>query len=301
MLLRWRGRRDGLDLFHGPNFRIRTQGLRGALVTIHDLWLDRFPQYSPKMFGQRLSFYRTRRTAWSARKVIAVSQHTARDIQELFGLPADRIVVIPNGVSAEFHPAEDPVAMEQFRRRFRLPTGRFILFVGGADPRKNHRTLLQACAGRRSLRERCSLVLVGDEQHRFGSFRKTAAELGLQHNIVCTGRLTVDMLRLLYSHADVFVFPSLYEGFGIPVLEAMACGAPVITSNTTSLPEVAGEAALLVDPTDADGLGRAVSRVLDDEALRKHLIAKGCERVKLFPWSRAAQETMALYRELCAG
>ncbi len=297
--MRWRGWMDGLDLYHGTNFKMRTSGRFGGIVTVHDLWLDRYPQYSTKLLGQRASFYRTKRTAWRARRVITVSDYSARDIESLYGLPRNRITVIPNAVSDDFRPVQDPDAPAQIRRRFGLSADRFILFVGGADPRKNHRTLLRAYAQRADRLRDCCLLLVGDVLHRFGDMLDTARGLGLEAHVTCPGRLPLADLRLLYSQAAVFVFPSIYEGFGMPVLEAMACGAPVITSGTTSLPEVAGDAALLVEPENVEALGDALQRVLEDAALRETLRTKGFERVKDFTWDRSARLTMNLYRELC--
>ncbi len=297
--MRWRGWVDGLDLYHGTNFKIRTSGRSGGIVTVHDLWLDRYPQYSTKLLGQRASFYRTKRTAWRARRVITVSDYSARDIESLYGLPRSRITVIPNAVSDDFRPVQDPDAPAQIRRRFGLSADRFILFVGGADPRKNHRTLLRAYAQRADQLRDCCLLLVGDVRHRFGDMMATARGLGLEAHVTCPGRLSLADLRQLYSQAAVFVFPSIYEGFGMPVLEAMACGAPVITSSTTSLPEVAGDAALLVDPENVEALGDALQRLLEDAALRERLRTKGVERVKGFTWDRSARRTMNLYRELC--
>lgn len=297
--MRWRGWVDGLDLYHGTNFKMRASGRFGGIVTVHDLWLDRYPQYSTKLLGQRASFYRTRRTAWLARRVITVSEASARDIESLYGLPWNRIAVIPNAVSDDFRPVQEPDAPAQIRRRFGLPADRFILFVGGADPRKNHRVLLRAYAQRADRLSDYCVVLVGDVHHRFGDMMETARGLGLESHVVCPGRLSLADLRRLYSQATVFVFPSIYEGFGMPVLEAMACGAPVITSNTTSLPEVAGDAALLVDPENVEALGGALQRMVDDAALRATLRAKGFERIKGFTWDRSARMTMNLYRELC--
>jgi glycosyltransferase involved in cell wall biosynthesis len=293
------GGRDKLDLYHGPNFRLQTQGRFGGVVTIHDLWLDRHPEYSPKFFGQRLSFRRTKRAAWRARRVITVSEFSAGEIHALYGLPSERIAVIHNGVSDDFHPIRDDAAMKELRGRLGLPAGGFILFVGGADPRKNHRAFLRAAARRLDRLGNRMLVLVGDPVHRFGNYAETAKALGLEHRVVCAGRLAIEEMRLLYSHADLFVFPSLYEGFGMPVLEAMACGAPVIASNTTALPEVAGDAAVLVDPEEPDELADAMVRVIEDERLREDLRAKGFGRAKQFTWECAARRTVALYRELC--
>ncbi len=295
----WRGMRDRLDLYHGTNFKMHTTGKYGGVVTIHDVWLDRHPEYSPKIFGQRGSFRRTRRTARKARRIITVSEFSAREIQELYGIPPERIAVIYNGVSEEFRPVHDDQAMGELRRRLGLPAGGFILFIGGANPRKNHRAFLQAAAQRLDRLGGRPLVLVGDAVHRFGDYRETARSLGIDGRVLCTGRLSMPDIRLLYSHADLFVFPSLYEGFGMPVLEAMACGAPTITSNSTALPEVGGDAAILVDPENAEKLGEAMVRVLEDEELRHTLKAKGLTRVKDFSWDRAARATVEVYRELC--
>lgn len=296
----WRGRTDRLDLFHGPNFKMRAQGRYGGIVTIHDMWLDRAPQYSTKVFGQRLSFQRTRRTAWRARKVITVSRFSAREIAQLYGLPQERIAVIPNGVSDSFWVERDDPAMAGMRERMKISSDGYVLFVGGADPRKNHRNFLAAAARCRDAWKGLSLVLVGDPVHRFGNYLDTAKMYELERDIVCAGRMSPHELRLLYSYAHLFVFPSRYEGFGMPVLEAMACGAPTITSTTSALPEVAGGAAVLVDPDDPDQLADAMRRVLTGQELREDLRARGLERAKQMTWDAAAAQTLALYRELCA-
>lgn len=296
---RWRGTLDRLDLYHGMNYRMRTMGRYGGVVTIHDVWLDRNPQYSTKLFGQRGAFYRTRRTAMRARKVITVSQFSAKEIAAVYGLPEEKIAVIHNGVSEQFRPMSHPAALADLRRRLAIPTERYILFAGGADPRKNHQTLLRAYARLAALLRPYSMVMAGDAVHRFGDTRETARTFELEDRVVCAGPLSIEDLRLLYCHADLFVFPSVYEGFGMPVLEAMACGAPVITSKTTALSEVAGEAAVLVNPEDAEELADAIMRVLEDQTLREALRLKGLERVKQFTWERAARQTLAVYREVC--
>jgi glycosyltransferase involved in cell wall biosynthesis len=300
LTIRWRGTMDRLDLYHGTNFKLNTEGRYGGIVTIPDLWLDRYPQYSRKLFGQRAAFYRGRRTAWRSRKVITISQHSAHDIVSLYGLPPERIAIIPCGVSDDFRPARDSRALGDVRRRIGLTAEKYILFIGGAGPRKNHATLVAAFNQQAEQLRSYALVLLGDGVHRFGSYKDTIRAYGLEAQVVCPGRVSVEDLRVLYSAAELFVFPSIYEGFGMPVLEAMACGAPVITSNTTSLPEVAGDAAILVDPLNAGELGVAMVRVLSDEKLRRALKEKGLERVKQFTWERAARRTMDVYREVCA-
>ena len=279
---------------------MHTTGRCGGVVTIHDLWLDRHPEYSKKLFGQAGASRRSRKTAWNARAIITVSHFSAGEIVALYGVPSERIRVIPNGVSAEFVPVCDETAMGALRKRLGLGAGPYVLFVGGADPRKNHRVLFEAVAQRRRELSRLPLVLVGSATHQFGNFKDTAREFGLEGQVVCAGRLSIQDIRLLYSSARVFVYPSLYEGFGMPVLEAMACGAPVVTSKTTALGEVAGEAAVLVAPQDPAALAAAIVRLSEDEPLRAVMRARGFDRIKRFTWQQAAAMTLSLYRELCA-
>ena len=294
-----RGSSDQLDLYHGTNFKMQTLGRYGGLVTIHDLWLDRHPEYSKKMLGQWPSSFKTRQIALRARKTITVSEFSARELVALYGLKREHIVVIPNGVSGDFVPRQDEQAMAELRKRIGLKAEHYVLFIGGADPRKNHQTFLEAAEKVRKKLGPRMLVLVGSPSHPFGDYEKTARTRSLSEKVLCPGRLSTNDLQLLYSSADLFVFPSLYEGFGMPVLEAMACGAPVLTSNSTALAEVAGDAAVLADPQDAKALGDAMIRVLEDEPLRAALKVKGFARAKQFSWEQAAAKTVALYRELC--
>lgn len=294
-----RGLSDQLDLYHGTNFKMQTLGRYGGVVTIHDLWLDRFPQYSKKTLGQWVSSFKTRQTAVRARKVITVSEFSARELMELYGLKREHIAVISNGVSEDFAPRRDEQAMADLRKRIGLQAKRYVLFVGGADPRKNHQVFLEAAAFQKARLQSLTLVLVGSPVHPFGNYVESARSLGLSGQVLCPGRLAMADLQLLYSCAEVFVFPSLYEGFGMPVLEAMACGAPVVTSDSTALAEVAGDAAVLVDPRDAKAVGEALVRVLEDASLRASLKTKGFDRAKQFSWQQAATKTITLYRQLC--
>jgi len=294
-----RGSSDRLDLYHGTNFRMQTVGRYGGVVTIHDLWLDRHPEYSKKMLGQWPSSFKTRQTALRARKAITVSEFCAKELVELYGLKREHIRVIPNGVSEDFVPRRDDQAMAELRKRIGLTAKRYVLFIGGADPRKNHQIFLEAAEMVRKKLGSRMLVLVGSPIHPFGNYEETARRRSLAEKVLCPGRLSTNDLQLLYSSTDLFVFPSLYEGFGMPVLEAMACGAPVLTSNSTALAEVAGDAAVLADPQDARALGEAMIRALEDEPLRAALKIKGFARAKQFSWEHAAAKTVALYGELC--
>jgi glycosyltransferase involved in cell wall biosynthesis len=295
-----RGSSDQLDLYHGTNFRMQTVGRYGGVVTIHDLWLDRHPEYSKKMLGQWPSAFKTRQTALRARKVITVSEFSSRELVELYGLKREHIRVIPNGVSEDFVPRRNDQAMAELRKRIGLTAEHYVLFIGGADPRKNHQIFLEAAEMVRKKLGSRTLVLVGSPIHPFGSYEETARRRSLTEKVLCPGRMSTIDLQLLYSFTDLFIFPSLYEGFGMPVLEAMACGAPVLTSSSTALAEVAGDAALLVDPQDARALGEAMVRMLEDEPLRAALKVKGFDRAKQFCWEKAATKTVALYKELCS-
>lgn len=297
--LRWRGKADKLDLYHGTNFKFHTQGRYGVVLNIHDLWLDRHPEYSKKVFGQTLSSLRARRRAARASHIIAISHSTAKDIEECYGIAQEKITVVYPGVSGEFYPHHHEEQFSRVRTRIGLPTQPYILFIGGADPRKNHQALFEAFATHADLKQRYYLVAVGDPLHYMGDLQQTGKQFDILDRTVFPGSVSRDELRMLYSHAELFVFPSRCEGFGFPVLEAMACGVPVVTSSTTALPEVAGDAAVLVDPDNHFDLGRAMVRVLDDQGLQEILRKKGFDRVKQFSWEQTARKTLDVYKTLC--
>lgn len=300
---RWRlrgaVRRDRVDVFHGTNFRLRARGRLGSVVTIHDLSAERLPGLSGRRFGQWLASARTRWTARRADRVIAHSHSAAADMADCFGVAPERIAVVPLGVGPEFFPEPPPT---QDVVRARLAPGRqgFILFCGSLEPRKDVPTLLQAFARLPDVRNRYRLVLAGGSGRASPGITALVHTLGLSEVVAFEGYLEIPLLRALYSAAALFVLPSLYEGFGLPVLEAMACGAPVIAANTSSLPEVVGEAGLLVSPGDPGALVEAMARVLQDPALATDLRRRGFDRAKRFTWEEAAARTLAVYRAVAA-
>lgn len=200
-------------------------------------------------------------------RVIAVSQSTKEDLMNVSSIPKEKITVIYEGVEADFKPQQDKF-IQEFKKKYNLPES-FVLAIGGIGERKNLKRIKQAAKG---------------------------------YNLVILGETLTDIpkeeLPLLYGSAKVLLYPSLYEGFGLPVLEAMACGIPVVTSNTSSLPEVGGEAAIYVEPASVDKIQAALKEVINDEQLRKDLIERGLEQVKKFSWEKCAQETAQIYREL---
>lgn len=290
--------RRSLDIFHGTNFKAPDYGQHRTVLTIHDVWLARNPQYSKKFFGQALSSWKLGLRARRVSRVVAVSQFSAREIQEVFHLSPDRIAVIHHGPSPDMFPERDDQKFQEVQSRLHIPSRPFVLFVGGAEPRKNHIVLFEAFARSSWLAKSLSLVAIGEVQSRGASLTETARELGIMESVCCPGYVSSEDLRMLYSHAEGFVFPSLYEGFGIPLLDAMACGAPIITGTGSALPEVAGDAALYVDPHDPEQLGVEIERLVSDRQLHTQLRNKGFERVKQFTWERAAQSTLDLYRDV---
>ncbi len=290
--------RDKVHIFHGMNYKVRGRGRYGSIVTIHDLAMDRIPQTSRKLFGQRSSFRRSRRTALRASRVIAVSQHTATDIADLYGVPAERIKVVHNGPGGDFSPVEDRTRIDSVKSRYGIHGDNFILVSGGAEPRKNVERVIEAFGRVPDLRAKFQLIILGGLERGAEALYQAIQCADLTPVVGFVGHVPAEDLQSLYSSCSLFAFVSLYEGFGMPVLEAMACGAPVICSNTSALPEVAGDAALLVDPTSMEAIANAIVKVLSSDDLREDLRRRGRIRARGFTWERAAGELLEVYAEL---
>ena len=293
----WRAHRAGLDLLHAPVYVGPLLAPCPLVVTIHDLSFYLYPELFPPM--NRLYLQEaTKRTVKKAAAVIADSESTARDIKSVLGAPQDRITVIPAGVGREMRPLHDPRRIEMFRASHNLPK-RFILFLGTLEPRKNIPVLLEAYA---RFVSRCSyehrLVLVGGKGWYYNTIATAIDKLDLRNRVLLPGYVPEQELPLWYNAADLFVYPSLYEGFGLPPLEAMACGTPVIVSNASSLPEVVGAAGSVVEANDATALAQAMEQLLDDEDLRQQRIGAGLERARTYSWRTTALRTCELYHEL---
>jgi glycosyltransferase involved in cell wall biosynthesis len=286
-------RRDRLDLFHGTMNVLPRFLPCPAIVTIHDLAFLRWPDQVPARRYRYLSAG-VAAAAGRAARIIAVSESTKTDVVELLAVDPARISVTPLGVDARFRPPS-PEERTAFRERQNLVQP-YLLAVGNLEPRKNLPGLLRAFA-RLAPEVPHDLVLIGAEGWLTGEFHSTLAGLRLGERVRMTGFVSDEDLPLWYGAADLFVYPSLYEGFGLPVVEAMACATPVVTSNTSSLPEVAGDAALLVAPAD-DALALGIRRVLTDPALAHDLRRRGQARAAEFTWERTAERTVAVYREV---
>jgi len=288
-------RRIGADLVHGPVFGGPLLASCPWVVTVHDLSFIRFPG----MFRPANRLYLkvlTRLSARRARRLIAVSAHAAAEAVKLLGVLPERIDVVYHGVDPDFRPL--PAGeVAAFRQRRGLPE-RFILFVGTLEPRKNLVRLVEAFAHVRS--GQLGLVLAGGRGWLYDELFARVEALGLSEFVIFPGYVMRQELPLWYNAASLLAYPSLYEGFGLPVLESQACGTPVLTSDVSSLPEAAGDAALMVDPYDVKAIAAGLNRLLVDEPLRRELRERGLVHARAFTWLSMAQETARVYRRALA-
>ena len=291
-------RRQGLDVVHDPTgvtpFLLGTGGAR-AVVTVHDV----FPWSCPgtSTWLECLIYRRwLPRLLPRVNAVITGSQVSRAGILRFLKVAPEKVALVSPGIAPAFRPA-GPALVEELRRQYGLPE-HYILFVGSLGKRKNLAALLHAYAHVRSAGRKEPLVVAGPARTSYPSLRQALRELDLESDVILTGYVPDSDLPALYSGAELFVFPSLYEGFGLPPLEAMACGTPVVCSNAASLPEAAGDAALMVDPHDVAGLAGAMLSVLSGGDLRQDLRERGLARAARFTWERTARQTLAVYEKV---
>ena len=296
--LSWEMARRPPDLLFIPAHVLPIVHPRRSVVTVHDLGYLYYPQ-AHRLLDRLYLDLSTRYNARVSTHLIADSLATKRDLIERYGTEPDKITVVyPGYDEATFQPVRDGEAIEAVKAKYDI-TGDYILFVGTLQPRKNLIRLIEAFSNLQpptsNLQPPISniqLLIAGKSGWLYEKIFRRVEELGLEGTVLFPGYIAAEDLPALLSGARLFVFPSLYEGFGLPVLEALACGTPVVCSNASSLPEVAGDAALLVDPLDVEGLAAALERVLRDEELRAELIERGFEQVRKFSWERCARETL---------
>ncbi|MCB9809563.1 glycosyltransferase family 4 protein [Candidatus Peribacteria bacterium] len=294
--------RERLDLMHFTNFNMPLGYMRPFVVTIHDLIITLFQKSttrSPLLSWLQYLAYSgvIARAAYGSRQIITVSESTKRDILSQYRVREEKIRVIYNAVGAEFTPA--PLAEQtRIRERYDLP-GRFLLYVGNWSQHKNVPRLLRAFAKLRSHPDYhdVQLVITGTPNPRYPEVPDTIAQLQLQEQVRTVGHVPLTDLVALYTAATVHVHPSLYEGFGIMPLEALACGTPTLVSHTSSLPEVCEDSALYCDPTSTLDIAQQLQRLLSDTALQNTLVAKGQERLQHFSWDVSAEQVWQVYQE----
>ena len=288
-------RRSATSLFHGTNYEIPLFSKCPTILSIHDLSQLLYPETHLAQSVRRAR-YRLPLMARAATKIITATEHVKREVVEHLKIDGEKIAVTPYAPRPVFRPLSRSEA-EETRTRLGIEEN-FILFVGTIEPRKNLVTLLRAFAEvLRSTDLRPQLVIAGQKGWLTGETMSYIESEGLGERVKLTGYITDEDLRALYSCCAVCVYPSLYEGFGLPPLEAMACGAPVIASNVPSLSEAVGQAAYLVSPTDVQGLAGAIVKLLRDEAQRSHFSRAGLNHASQFTWERTARLTLEIYRE----
>ena len=286
----------GLDILHSPDFIPPFRRSCLSVITVHDLAFLLYPHFLTKESARHYS--QIDQAVRRADHIIAVSHTTRQDTIRLLGASEHKISVIYEAANPIYRPISDPEPLRRVREKYGIE-GDFILFVSTIEPRKNIPMLLDAY--RQLLdnyKQTVKLVIAGQPGWLFKDVFARVGDLRLNDRVLFLGRVPVEDLLGLYNTARMLGHPAFYEGFGLPPLEAMACGTPVVVSNVSALPEIVGDAGLLVDPEDVAGLTVAMWRVLADESLRQDMIAKGLKRAALFSWERAAQETMVVYRQL---
>jgi glycosyltransferase involved in cell wall biosynthesis len=291
-------RREGVTLFHAPHYVLPPLVHCRSVVTIHDCIHLMFPQYLPNRLA--LGYARTSMAlaARRANRILTVSESSKSDIMRFFGTDPSRIDVIYNAFDDRFgiEPNEEDVV--RVRERYQLHD-EFVLYAGNVKPHKNLDRLIEAFHLVRSRGlDNLKLVMIGDDISKYASLRRAVHRHQLHKYVRFLGYLPEETLAVMYRLAGVFVFPSLYEGFGLPPLEAMASGTPVVTSNVSSLPEVAGDAAVLVDPYDPGAIAEGIHRVLTDVDLRRALRARGMARARQFSWETSVRRVREIYGEI---
>lgn len=286
------------DLIHFPYYIYPYFSRRPTVVTIYDIISHRYPAYLPSPVHRAIFEITTRLALARATHVLTLSAAAADDLQRVYGVPAAALTVTPAAADARFQPAAS-ADIRALRQRLALPE-HYVLCLGANKPHKNLRRLVEAW-GKLKAQTAASaagfgLVLAGREDPRYVGIREEIARAGLQEDVTVLGAVSEADLPVLYSGADVFIFPSLYEGYGLPVMEAMACGVAVACSNTSSLPEVVGEdGGQLFDPSDSDAMAAVLQSLLTDHARRAALQQRGLARARQFTWQRTAELTLAAY------
>jgi glycosyltransferase involved in cell wall biosynthesis len=285
-----------LDLLHSLHYTMPLAYPGRTVVTFHDMTFFLFPHHHtlPKRYFFRFFI---RLSSRKATALIADSENTRQDTIRLAGVSPGKIFTVPLGVTQEFRLILDKTIRQHVRQKYHLPQ-HFILFVGTIEPRKNLPILLQAYASVADQITDHRLVVVGPMGWMVNKIIEQSGQLSISDKLDFTGYVEQEDLPLIYNLADVFIYPSVYEGFGLPVLEAMACGTPVITSNVSSMPEIVGDAGVLITPNDSRTLAQSMLELINDPITRQRLSIKGQERAAAFSWKRTAEKTVEVYRQV---
>jgi glycosyltransferase involved in cell wall biosynthesis len=287
----------GVDLFHAPHYVLPLLCRERSVVTIHDCIHLLFPEYLPNAFAKHYARFMMGQSISRSELILTVSEASRRDILRFYPqADPDKLHVVPNAIDAAILDEPDDEEMERVRERYQI-RGRFVLYAGNIKPHKNLDRLIAAFGllKQQPGHEDVKLFIAGDDAHKYLGLRRAVETAGVRQDVRFFGFVPDSTLAALYRMASLFAFPSLYEGFGLPPLEAMACGTPVVTSRLSSLPEVMGDAALLVDPYDPEAIAEAMARVLDDAAVADDLRVRGRARAREFSWERSVREIHSSY------
>jgi len=293
--------RTRVDIFHAPHYVLPALTPCRSIVTIHDCIHLQFPQYLPN----RLAYVYAKSQIWTATRrssrILTVSEASKQDILRFFRVPDDKVTVIPNAMDERFAHEPTNKAMNRVRERYQLPN-RFVMYAGNVKPHKNLERLIDAFMQiRRNGLDDLGLLITGSQVSKYATLRRAVHRYNLHKHVRFLGFQTQDTLAILYRLAEVFVFPSLYEGFGLSPLEAMASGTPVVASNVSSLPEVLGNAAILVDPYDPESIAEGIKRILDSPDVHADMRARGIARARQFSWEQSVKRVRKIYTEVAAG
>jgi glycosyltransferase involved in cell wall biosynthesis len=286
-----------VDLFHFPFYTIPVFRNYRTVVTIHDITYEIHPEWYSWKGLLAMRFF-SRYAAKHADRILTDSNNTKQDIINHYKVSENKIAVIYLGVEERFGKIDDYSVLEQIRAKYQIASQHVILYVGSIHTRRNIEQLIRAIHILCRKMSDIQLLIVGKREYPYFDVHTLVDELALNNQVILSGYIQDSDLPLLYNVADLFIYPSSYEGFGLPPLEAMACGTPVITSNNSSLPEVAGEAAMLIDPLNVEEMAEVMYQVLSDESLRRDLIVKGIAQASKFSWEQAAKETLSVYQEV---
>lgn len=300
--------RLGCNLVHIPHLFWMPRTLPCPYVmTVHDVLEHMYRAHDRSSLRRSLHLHLTRRVLKGAARLLAVSQFTKNDVVKLFRIPPGRIEVVYNAIDERFLRGHTTEADRQLIAERYLVTYPFLLYAGRISPHKNLVRIIEAFSALRTELEKegrfpdLKLIIIGDELSKHPDLRRTVIRSGVQNDVRFLGFVPIEVLRIFYDAAKIFVFPSLYEGFGLPPLEAMAHGTPVVTSNTSSLPEVVGKAAVLVNPENVFEIMRALHRVLLDQPLREKLKERAYQQSQKFSWDNSAQRIRDIYEEVAVG
>ncbi len=285
-----------LNLLHSLHYTLPYFLTCRSVVTFHDMTFFLFPDLHTR--SKRLFFPLViRMSAKRSDAVISVSENTRRDALRILNISPEKIIAIPNGIGGEFHQIQNQTLLETCRAKYKLPAD-FILFVGLIEPRKNLPMLIKSYAETQKQRIDVPLVIVGREGWHYEKVYQLIKDHGIENKVLFTGYISDQDLPLVYNLARVFVYPSSYEGFGFPPLEAMACGTPVISTAVSAMLETVGNAGILIPPQDGEALSRALVSLLHDQANQERLSQIGLQRAAQFTWERTARETIKVYEKV---